>query len=146
MVNFIIFEILSLRIRIACWNVHTLGTLSDQSAQLLAAIKTMNERRRSIYWLSLRPIGQGMVLPKYGQQPYFTLVVSHFQYLGSIALDDCGSALKVDSRICKASKASPSLSRILWYQQKIKSCTKLRILNAVIRPTLLYDLERTVFS
>ena len=71
-------------------------------------------------------------------------VVSHFQYLGSIVQDDCGSALEVDSRICKASKAFQSLSRILWYQRKIKSCTKLRILNAVILPTLLYGLESMV--
>ena len=71
-------------------------------------------------------------------------VVSHFQYLGSIVQDDCSSALEVDSRICKASKAFQSLSRILWYQRKIKSRTKLRILNAVILPTLLYGLESTV--
>ena len=71
-------------------------------------------------------------------------VVSHFQYLGSIVQDDCGSELEVDSRICKASKAFQSLSRILWYQQKIKPCTKLRILNAVILPTLLNGLESTV--
>ena len=32
------------RTRIACWNVRTLGSLSDQSAQLLAAIRTMNEK------------------------------------------------------------------------------------------------------
>ena len=71
-------------------------------------------------------------------------VVPHFQYLGSIIQDDCGSDLEVDSRICKASKAFQSLSCILWYQRKIKPCTKLCILNAVILPTLLYGLESTV--
>ena len=65
-------------------------------------------------------------------------VVSHFQYLGSIVEDDCGSDLEVDSRIFKASKAFQSLSRILWYQQTIKSCIKLRILNTVILSTLLH--------
>ena len=30
--------------RIVCWNVRMLGTLSDQSAQHLAGIKTMNEK------------------------------------------------------------------------------------------------------
>ena len=71
-------------------------------------------------------------------------VVSSFQYLGSIVQDDCSSSLEVDSRICKASKAFRSLSRILWYQRKIKTRTKLRVLTSVILPTLLYGLESTV--
>ena len=67
-------------------------------------------------------------------------VVSHFQYLGSIVQDDCSSDLEVDSRICKFQ----SLSCILWYQWKIKPCTKLHILNTIILPTLLYGLKSTV--
>ena len=44
-----------------------LGTLSDQSAKLLAAIKTMNEK------IDLLALSEGMVQPKYSQHPYFTL-------------------------------------------------------------------------
>ena len=65
-------------------------------------------------------------------------VVSHFQYLGSIVQNDCG----MDKE--KASTAFQSLSRILWYQRKIKTSTKVCVLNSVILPTLLYGLESTV--
>ncbi|MDA8001968.1 MAG: reverse transcriptase domain-containing protein [Alphaproteobacteria bacterium] len=71
-------------------------------------------------------------------------VVSHFQYLGSFVQNDCGMDVEINSRICKASSAFQSLSRILWYQRKIKTNTKVRILNSVILPTLLYGLESTV--
>ena len=71
-------------------------------------------------------------------------VVSHFQYLGSVVQDDCNCDTEVDTRICKASAAFQSLSRILWFQRRIKTATKLRILNSVILPTLLYGLECTV--
>lgn len=71
-------------------------------------------------------------------------VVSHFQYLGSVIQDNCNSNLEVDTRICKASSASHSLSRILWFQRRIRMRTKLRVFTSVIIPTLLYGLERTV--
>ena len=71
-------------------------------------------------------------------------VVSHFQYLGNIVQTDCGVDTEVSSRICKASNAFQSLSRILWYQRKIQIKTKLCILNSVILPTLLYGLESAV--
>ena len=71
-------------------------------------------------------------------------VVSSFPYLVSILSDDCTSSAEVSSRITRASQAFHSLSRILWYQKKIKSRTKLRIFNSVIKPTLLYGLECTV--
>ena len=71
-------------------------------------------------------------------------VVSHFPYLGSYVQNDCGMDVEINSRICKASSAFQSLSRILWYQRKIKTNTKVRILNSVILPTLLYGLESTV--
>ena len=51
---------------------------------------------------------------------------------------------EVSSWICKASSAFYSLSRILWCQRKIQTNTKVRILNSVILPTLLYGLESTV--
>ena len=71
-------------------------------------------------------------------------VVSHFQYLGSFVQNDCEMDVEINSRICKASSAFQSLSWILWYQRKIKTNTKVRILNSVIFPTLLYGLESTV--
>ena len=71
-------------------------------------------------------------------------VVSHFQYLGSIVQDDCGMDTEINSRICKASSAFQSLSRILWHQRKIQTRTKVRVLNSVILPTLLYGLESSV--
>ena len=60
-------------------------------------------------------------LPDYFPKPELVHLFSnnappHFQYLGSIVQDDCGSALEVDSIICKASKTFQSLSHILWYQ------------------------------
>ena len=71
-------------------------------------------------------------------------VVSHFQYLGSIVQSDCGMDSEINSRICKASLAFQSLSRILWLQSKIQIRTKIRILNSAILPTLLYGLEGAV--
>ena len=48
--------------RIACWNVHTLGSLSDQSAQLLATIDTMKKKRIELLALSeTRWSGHGIV-------------------------------------------------------------------------------------
>ena len=68
-------------------------------------------------------------------------VVHHFEYLGSIVSDDCSLDKEVESRIAKASRAFGSLSRILWYQRKIKRHTKLRLFRAVILPSLLYGCE-----
>ena len=48
-------------------------------------------------------------------------VVSNFQYLGSNVHDNCGTAIEVDSRICKTSMAFLSLCRIYWYQSNIKT-------------------------
>ena len=70
--------------------------------------------------------------------------VSHFQYLGSVVQDNCNSDIEVDTRICRASSAFQSLSRILWFQRRIHTRTKLRIFTSVILPTLLYGLECTV--
>ena len=51
---------------------------------------------------------------------------------------------EVSSRMCKATSAFHSLSCILWCQRKIQTSTKVRILNSIILPILLYDLESTV--
>ena len=50
---------------------------------------------------------------------------------------------QISSRICKASSAFQSLYCILWHQRKIKTSTKIRVLNSVVLPTLLYGVEST---
>ena len=68
-------------------------------------------------------------------------VVSTFEYLGSTMSDDCSLTAEVEARISKASKAFSSLSRVLWYQRKVKRQTKIRLFNTVIVPVLMYGLE-----
>ena len=53
----------------------------------------------------------------------------------------CSLDREVDSRISKASRTLTSVSKILWYQRKIKRKNKLRIFKAVVLPTLLYGSE-----
>ena len=48
---------------------------------------------------------------------------------------------EVESRINKASQVFRSLSRLVWYQRKIKVSTKLKLFKAIIIPTLLYGSE-----
>ena len=73
-------------------------------------------------------------------------MVSHFQYLESIVQNNCGIDTEINSRIFKSSHAFQSLTRILWYQRKIKTSHQIivRVLNSVILSTLLYGLESTV--
>ena len=47
--------------RIACWNVRTRGSLSDQSAQLLATIDTMKKRIELLALSKTRWSGHGIV-------------------------------------------------------------------------------------
>ena len=68
-------------------------------------------------------------------------VVEEFQYLRSIMSSACTLDSEICSRISKASKSFTYLSRILWYKRKIKLATKLRVLKAVVLPTLLYGSE-----
>ena len=107
-------------------------TISCKKAKSLAVLPSEGPQIQSPVPIHLVP----------GDEPI--KVVSHFQYLGSIVRNDCGMDAEINSRICKASSAFQSLSRTLWYQRKIKTSTKLRILNSVILPTLLYGLESTV--
>ena len=51
---------------------------------------------------------------------------------------------EISSRICKASSAFQSLARILRYQRKIHTNTKVRVFNSIILSTLLYGLESIV--
>ena len=62
-------------------------------------------------------------------------VASSFTYLGSVLADDCSLDAEVSARISRASQAFRSLSRLLWYQKRIKSSSKIRIFKAVIIPS-----------
>ena len=55
------------RTRIACWNARTLGSFSDQCAELLAAISTMKEKHIESPALP-RPAGLVMLLQRSFQQ------------------------------------------------------------------------------
>ena len=68
-------------------------------------------------------------------------VVEEFEYLGSTVASDCGLDKEVSARIRKASSSFRSLSRVLWYQKKIKTETKMRMFKAAIIPTLMYGSE-----
>ena len=63
-------------------------------------------------------------------------VVEEFEYLGSTVMADFGLDREINARIRKASNSFRCLSRILWYQQRIKIGTKLRMFKAAILPTL----------
>ena len=67
--------------------------------------------------------------------------VTQFKYLGSILNSDNTVNTEVESGINKASQVFRSLSRLVWYQRKIKVSTKLKLFKAVIIPTLLYGSE-----
>ena len=68
-------------------------------------------------------------------------VVEEFEYLGSTVTSTCTLDKEIDLRISKASRSFTSLSRVLWYQRRIKRKNKLCIFKAVILPTLLYGSE-----
>ena len=67
--------------------------------------------------------------------------VTQFKYLCSILNSDNTVDAEVESRINKASQVFRSLSRLVWYQRKIKVSTKLKLFKAIIIPTLLYGSE-----
>ena len=67
--------------------------------------------------------------------------VTQFKYLGSILSSNNTVDAEVESRINKASQVFRSLSRLVWYQRKIKVSTKLKLFKAIIIPTLLYGSE-----
>ena len=58
-------------------------------------------------------------------------VVPSFQYLGSYLSNNCTLDIEISTWISKASQPDGSLNRILWYQRKIKSTTKLNIFVSV---------------
>ena len=58
-----------------------------------------------------------------------------FKYLGSILSSENTVDAEVESQVFR------SISRLVWYQPKIKVLTKLKLFKAVILPTLLYDSE-----
>ena len=67
--------------------------------------------------------------------------VSKFKYLGSILSSDNTADAEVESRINRTSQVFRSISRLVWYQPKIKVLTKLKLFKAIILPTLLYGSE-----
>ena len=67
--------------------------------------------------------------------------VSQFKYLGSILRSDNSVDAEVESRINRAAQVFRSISRLVWYQNKIKVSTKIKLLKSVTIPTLLYGSE-----
>ena len=67
--------------------------------------------------------------------------VSQFKYLGSILRSDNSVDAEVESRINRAAQVFSSISRLVWYQNKIKVSTKIKLFKSVIIPTLLYGSE-----
>ena len=67
--------------------------------------------------------------------------VTQFKYLGSILSSDNSVDTEVEARINRAVQAFRTLSRLVWYQPKIKVQTKLKLFKAVIIPNLLYGSE-----
>ena len=67
--------------------------------------------------------------------------VTQFKYLGSILSSDNSVDTEVEARINRAAQAFRTLSRLVWYQPKIKVQTKLKLFKAVIIPNLLYGSE-----
>ena len=70
--------------------------------------------------------------------------MQEFEYLGSIISEDCSLDKEVSSRISKAPRNFNSLCRVLWYQSRIKTRTKIKLFKSVILSTLLYGSETWV--
>ena len=68
-------------------------------------------------------------------------VVEEFEYLGSTVASDYSLDKEISARIRKASNSFRGPSRVLWYQQKIKTGTEMRMFKAAIVPTLMYGSE-----
>ena len=68
-------------------------------------------------------------------------VVEDFEYLGSAVSADCSLDKEISSRISKASRSFNSLCRVLWYQRRVKTRTKMRLFKSVVLSTLLYGSE-----
>jgi hypothetical protein len=67
-------------------------------------------------------------------------VVESFNYLGSIVTCDGQMDKEIISRIGKASAAFGSMTSV-WRNNKLNLCTKLRLYNAIIIPTVSYASE-----
>lgn len=53
-------------------------------------------------------------------------VVEEYEYLGSIVMSDCGLGTEINAWIGKAFSSLRSMSKVLWYQQKIKVRAKMK--------------------
>ena len=67
--------------------------------------------------------------------------VAQFKYLGSMLSDTNSIDADVESRIKKADQIFHSLTRLIWYQDKIKVSIKLKLYKSIIIPILLYGSE-----
>ena len=92
--------------------------------------------------LAVRPADRPAVLLRPAVE--LVSVVQEFEYLESIISADCSLDKEVSSRISKASRCFNSLCRVLWYQRRIKTRTKIRLFKSVIVSTLLYGSETWV--
>ena len=124
---------------------------SDLEAMIVSLNHQCTDMGLTISWKKTKTLA---VLPSPScQQPEPILLspdaepvelVPTFQYLGSIASQDCSTGAEVTSRIVKASQVFGSLSCKLWLQRRIKTKTKISVFASVIIPTLLYGLECAV--
>ena len=62
-----------------------------------------------------------------------------FSYLGSVITPNNNMQEEIDSRVAKARRAYHVLSQRLWRQRGIWRKTKVKVFNAVVTSTLLYD-------
>ena len=116
-----------------------LQTLNHHCSQLGLRISC---KKTKLLAVCLSPISQQARTVVFRDYDVPIDTVDDFQYLGSTVSNDCTS----DSEIIRAAQTFQSLSRLLWYQRKIRTSTKLRIFLSVIIPTLLYSLECAVVS
>lgn len=68
-------------------------------------------------------------------------VVHQFTYLGSTITDNLSLDVELDKRIGKATSTLARLSKRVWTNPTLKTCTKMAVYNACIISTLLYGSE-----
>ena len=64
-----------------------------------------------------------------------------FTYLGSTVTIEILSDVEINRRIQAACKAFGSFQHRLWSRHDIKLCTKIKVYNAAVLPSLLYSTE-----
>ena len=87
--------------RIACWNVHTLGSLSQQSLPLMSALRTMKEKNIEVLAVS---VSRGLVMEslKLAPTPFFTHVAIILSPRAAASWEAAGSVfLPISERIIR---------------------------------------------